>query len=484
MTISLSTLLPGKARHHTRDVPDKAEDKKRADLILEVTYRDPKTLRPNARNARKHPNRQIKKLAASMRQFGFLAPVALDGDGTLLAGHGRVEAAILAEITSIPTISLGHLSPEEARAYLISDNRLASESEWDFEILRVELEALSTMDLDFNLEMTGWETAEIDDLLDGEIKDVDNDPANDLPEVPNQEAAVTQLGDLWYLGDHRLFCGSSLLATSFKFLGDEKAQMVMSDPPYSVKMDAVVNKGRVKHPDFVQGGGEQSPEEFTAFLQTAFRNFADYSVLGSIHYIFMDHRHTEQVLTAGNAVYGPHKTLVVWHKVNGAGMSSFYRSQHELVWVFKNGSDKHRHLNSFGLGEHGRYRTNVWSYKGMAGFSRERDALLRAHPSVKPWSLIADSMRDCSLRGGIVLDGFAGSGTIFIGAEKTKRRGYGIELDPRYCDVCIHRWEKLTGKQATLSTSGQTFKEVAASRSRVTSPAPENAPIQSGDTHV
>lgn len=240
--------------------------------------------------------------------------------------------------------------------------------------------------------------------------------------------------------------------------------MVISDAPYGVHTNAIGNKGRTKHPDFVQGGGEQTREEFVEFLQSAYRNMSDFSIAGSAHFLFMDHGHTAEMLSACTPIFGRHKNLCVWVKAN-AGMGACFRSQHELVWLFKKGTAKDKMINNFGLGETGRYRSNCWFYKGMAGFSRQRDELLKAHPTVKPCSLISDAIRDCSKRGGIVLDGFAGSGTIFIAAEKTGRRGYGIELDPKYADVCVKRWQAFTAEEAVLLSSGKTFSEVAVTRS-------------------
>jgi hypothetical protein len=203
-------------------------------------------------------------------------------------------------------------------------------------------------------------------------------------------------------------------------------------------------------------------QEFTGFLRTSFDLLARFSIDGSIHFQCMDHRHLREMLKAGYGVYSELKNLVVWKK-HSAGMGSFYRSQHELVFVWKNGTAAH--INNFGLGETGRHRSNVWEYRGNAGFHSERDDELACHATVKPWSMVADAIRDCSEPGGIILDPFGGSGTTLIAAERTRRRARLVELDPLYCDVTVRRWERLTGKDAVLSTTGETFRQLEAARS-------------------
>ena len=204
--------------------------------------------------------------------------------------------------------------------------------------------------------------------------------------------------------------------------------------------------------------GEMSEAQFTAFLGSAFRNLAEHSVDGSIHFICMDWRHLQEMLTAGRTAYGELKNLIVWNKDNG-GMGAFYRSKHELVFVFKNGSAPH--INNFGLGQHGRYRTNVWDYAGVNSLKADRDEELAMHPTVKPVAMVADAIRDCSRRGGIVLDAFSGSGTTIIAAEQTGRRARAIELDPRYVDVAIRRWQQMTGGSAKLVGTDSSFDELS-----------------------
>jgi DNA modification methylase len=238
--------------------------------------------------------------------------------------------------------------------------------------------------------------------------------------------------------------------------------MVFTDPPYNVAIDGhVCGKGAIHHREFAMASGEMSEGEFTNFLALVLKNIAHVSADGSIHFICMDWRHLREVLAAGYSTYDEFKNLIVWNKDN-AGMGSFYRSKHEMILVFKNG--KAAHINNFGLGEKGRYRTNVWDYPGVNSMKAGRMDELAMHPTVKPVGLVADAIRDCSKRKQIVLDAFMGSGTTLIAAEKTGRIACGLELDPAYIDVAIRRYQAYTGKIATLAETGQTFAEVAAAR--------------------
>ncbi len=266
----------------------------------------------------------------------------------------------------------------------------------------------------------------------------------------------------WLLGDHKLLCADATVATGFKLLlGDELAEMAFTDAPYNVKVKNIGGKGRVHHAEFMMASGEMSKAEFTEFLRSAFRNMVDHSADGAIHFQCMDWRHMGEMLAAGEGVYSELKNLIVWNKDN-AGMGTFYRSKHELVFVWKVGTAAH--VNNFGLGDKGRYRTNVWDYAGINGLSPQRMAELAMHPTVKPTALVSDAIRDCSKRGSIILDPFCGSGTTLIAAQKTGRRARGMELDPQYVDTAVRRWEQFTGQTARLAESGQTLSELAASR--------------------
>ncbi|MFC7543711.1 site-specific DNA-methyltransferase [Siccirubricoccus deserti] len=429
---------------------------------LGITYRPVAGLRPYDRNARTHSKKQVHQIAASIRQFGFTNPVLIDTSGCIIAGHGRVQAARQLGMDCVPTVLLEHLTEAELRAYRLADNRLAEKAGWDPEILKIELQGLAELELDFDLEITGFETAEIDLILEGPAASK-QDPADAVPGAPDAAAAVTRAGDLWELGPHRLLCGDSRDAEAYRrLIGGDLARVVFSDPPYNVPVGGhVCGLGRVQHREFAMASGEMSRAEFVAFLTVAFRNAAAASVNGAIHFQCMDWRHAGEMLEAGGAAYTELKNLCVWAKDNG-GMGSLYRSQHELVFVWKSGTAPH--VNTVELGKHGRYRTNLWTYAGVNTLKRDRMAELAMHPTVKPVALISDAIKDVSRRGDIVLDPFGGSGSTLIAAERTGRRARLIEIDPAYCDVIVHRWATLTGGEAVLAGSGRCFAEVSAER--------------------
>lgn len=424
-----------------------------------VELRPLAALKPAARNARTHSDKQIEQIAASIRQFGFTSPVLVDDKDQIVAGHGRLEAARKIGIAEVPVIRLSHLGPDELRAYALADNKLAENAGWDPEILQIEFAELSALELDFDLEITGFSTTEIDLAIgDGDDEPDDEENPDDL--LPAGRCWIQQ-GDLWQLGEHRLLCGDARSAESYRALmGEEKARMVFSDPPYNVRVDGHVGGlGAVKHDEFAMASGEMSRSEFTAFLQEVFVLEAQVSMNGAIHFQCMDWRHMGEMQEAGEAVYSELKNMCVWVKDN-AGMGSFFRSQHELVFVWKVGTEPH--LNTVELGKNGRYRTNVWSYRGASKTGANSD--LAMHPTVKPVPMIMDAIKDTSRRGEIVLDAFGGSGSTLIAAEKTKRRARLIELEPKYCQVTIRRWEKFTGCEAILVSTGRTFAETCASR--------------------
>jgi DNA modification methylase len=425
----------------------------------ELVEREICALRPYSRNARIHSKKQIKQIVASIERFGFTNPVLVSDEGEIIAGHGRVEAARLLGMKSVPTLALSHLSEAERRAYVIADNKLALNAGWDKEILAIELQAL--VDLEFDVELTGFSLAEIDFVID-EAGDADPDAvdaADDLVSVVTGQP-VTRIGDLWLLGRHRLLCGDTRSPADLdRLMGGARADLVFTDPPYNVAIDGnVCGLGSVKHREFAFASGEMSKAQFTTFLTETLSNISRSMRDGAIAFVCMDWRHMSELLAAGEAAFTELKNLVVWNKTNG-GMGAFYRSKHELVFVFKQGTAEH--TNSFGLGETGRYRTNVWDYAGISSIGAGRSEELAMHPTVKPVALIADAIRDCSRRGEVVLDGFGGSGSTLIAAEKTGRAGRLIEYDPLYCDTIIRRWEGFAGKRATLASTGAVFEDVA-----------------------
>lgn len=456
--------FPGDDSRRNSDNPKSSKRVRRRET-LQITERPISSLKPSPHNARRHSPMQIAQIKASIARFGFLTAVLVDGEGTILAGHGRVMAARELGITAVPTVEVTDLTPEETRAYMLADNKIALNAEWDERILADELTFLSVPELDFPVELTGFSTAELDLILDGTTEPAP-DPADEV-EIPTGPP-VSRVGDLWLLGPHRLLCGSALERTSYvQLMCGERAQLVVTDPPYNVKINGHVGGGgKIRQREFVMASGEMSDPEFTEFLRTAFTRIVENADDGAIAFAFMDWRHIRNVLDAGQSVFTELKNLIVWNKMSG-GMGSFYRSQHELCFAFKVGSAPH--INNFRLGETGRYRANVWNYPGASTFKRGRLADLAMHPTVKPLSMIADAIRDCSKRKGIVLDPFAGSGTILLAAEKTGRMARAIELDPIYVDTAISRWEKQTGGHATLADSGMTFAAVRHGRDQITS---------------
>lgn len=456
-----------KIRIRTRPTPAGANAAPRAVALsnfantdLEIAYLPVAELKMPARQLRKHGDKQVHQIAASIARFGFNCPVIIDDDNRIVAGVGRVLAAPQAGINRIPVVRLAHLSAAELRAYAIAENRLAEKSNWDDELLALELGELSGMDLDFDLELTGFGTAELDIIIGG-TKDTDaadDDAIEPVPLVP-----ISRRGDLWRIGKHLLLCGDARDQRDYDTLmGSDKAQMVFTDPPYNVKIGGnVCGLGSISHDEFAMASGEMTPSRFTEFLSESFARMVAASTDGAIHFACMDWRHMGEMLTAGQTHYSDLKNVIVWNKAN-AGMGAFYRSKHELVFVWKVGSAEH--VNTFGLGGSGRYRTNVWDYAGITSAGADRLEQLAMHPTVKPVALVADAIKDCSRRGDIILDPFAGAGTTILAAERTGRIARAIELEPKYVDAALLRLERAAGIIATLGDSGLTLDDIAARR--------------------
>ena len=428
-----------------------------------IAFVSVRKLRPNKRNARTHPQKQIRQIENSYRRFGWTNPIIIDESNAILAGHGRYQAALQLGLREVPVIVVAGLSDAEKRALALADNKIAANAGWDRQLLAEELSDLAKLlpDCNLDLEITGFEPAEIDSLL-GDLVDRELDPADDV--LPPKKTAISKIGDLWELGSHKLLCGDAQSGVDIRrLMGTECAAIVITDPPYNLPIRRVQGRGRIKHGNFTQGSGEKSPADFIRFLRIVLSLAAKHSIKGAILFVFMDWRHIGELLAAGSAVYFELKNVVVWVKTN-AGQGSFYRSQHELIFVFKNGDGPH--VNNFELGQHGRNRSNVWTYAGVNTFRAGRMDDLAMHPTVKPVALIADAMRDCSRRGDIVLDPFMGSGTTIVAAERVGRRAYGLEIDPLYVDVAVRRWQAYTRRDAVLKGTGETFDEVAAVRDK------------------
>jgi DNA modification methylase len=419
-------------------------------------------LKPDPRNPKQHGARQIRQIAESIKTFGNLVPILIDRDRKILAGHGRVLALQRLGRAEVPVIRIEHLTPEKAQAFSIADNRLTELSTWDERLLGQILHELSGVELDFNLEVTGFSVAEIDLRIEQSSLSTGNrpDPADEL-QNPAGEPPVTRPGDLWRAGRHLVRCGNALDPASYEALMQGlRADVVFTDPPYNLPIHGHVSgNGRVRHREFAMASGEMNPDQYTRFLAKIIRLLVQHSIDGSLHYVCMDWRHLLELLTAAEGVYEL-KNLCAWVKDN-AGMGSLYRSQHELVLVFKSGAAPHR--NNVQLGQYGRNRTNVWHYPSVSNFGRrgEERNLLALHPTVKPVALVADAIMDCSARGDLVLDPFLGSGSTLIAAERVGRNCRALELDPLYVDAAIRRWQRFSGDGAIHAESGRRFDDLA-----------------------
>jgi DNA modification methylase len=418
-------------------------------IELQIEYCALDKLRPCKHNARTHSKKQICQIADSIETFGFTNPLLIDEADILIAGHGRLEAAQQLGLEVVPAIRLEHLSAPQKRALMLADNKIAINAGWDLDLLARELVDLSSMDLDFDLELTGFETAEIDLI----IEDVDEPQPDSVPEPDPEQPVFTRAGDIWQLGRHRMMCANARDIANVKELMDGNvADVGLCDPPYNVRIDGHAGGlGQTRHREFTEASGEMTSEAFTGFLTQCLSNAAAVTRDGAISFVFMDWRHMAELLAAGNKAFGTLVNLCVWAKTNG-GMGSLYRSQHELVFVYRKGSVQHR--NNIQLGRFGRNRTNVWTYAGVNTFREGRMDELRAHPTAKPVVMIKDALLDVSRRGDIVVDLFAGSGSTLMAAEHCGRIAYGMDIDPAYVDVALRRWRDETGEDPVRLNDG------------------------------
>lgn len=406
-------------------------------------------LRINPRNARTHSKRQIKQIGASIVQFGFLNPILIDESGKVLAGHGRLAAAKVLGISEVPVVRIEHLNEAEKRAYVLADNKLALNAGWDSEVLAIELGELSLLlpVMDLDLDITGFSTGELDQILIDHEADA-SDPADDS-EPDGEGADVTVFGDIWQLGNHRLLCGDARDEAGIDNLfGSKHAAMVITDPPYNVSVKGHVGgRGKVQHKEFAFASGEMSRKEYAEFLSQTIDQMVRVSADGALIYVFIDWRHVEALLQVGHNIGLELKNICVWNKTT-PGQGSFYRSAHELIAVFhKPGAAT---VNNIELGKHGRNRTNVLTFAGVNTFQTKKGDDLALHPTVKPVAMIAEAIKDASRRKAIIFDPFSGSATTILAAEKVGRRCFGIEYEPHYVDVAIRRWQAFTGKDAVF----------------------------------
>lgn len=412
-------------------------------------------LRNHSKNPRTHTDKKLTKLAEIIKANGdFFTPILINKESQILSGHARVLAARQLGFRTIPAIKVTHLTEAQELALMVAENKLVEEGRWNEEALITIFEELEIFD--FPLELTGFDTCEVDLLF--ENNDAGDPEGGKRPRLPVDYQPVTQAGDIWQLGPHRLVCGDALKPETLQqLLGDELADMVFTDPPYNVKINGHVKKSGNSR-EFAMAGGEMSSEGFTAFLRSHMQAMQPHLRDGAIIYECMDWRHMRELQDAASGLFEI-KNLCVWAK-DRAGMGTFYRSQHELVFVFKHGIAPH--INNFQLGQNGRYRSNVWDYPMCHDDGAETG--VEGHPTPKPVSMIADALRDCSHRGGIVLDPFGGSGSTLIAAEHTGRKARLVELDPAYCDLIILRWQIMTNQKAVLASTGEDFETTRAFR--------------------
>jgi len=419
---------------------------------IEFHYWKLSDFRRDPRNARTHSKKQIAQIAASISAHGAVNPILVNPAGVVIAGHGRLSAAKSLGLEQFPAIVISGLTEAEERRLRIADNKIAMNAGWDLDLLRVELAEIEIAGLD--LDITGFEVGELDVL-----QKVQLDPDEEaIPAVPVEP--VSRTGDIWLCGDHRIGCGDLLDEYSLSTLmAGAQANAAFQDPPYNVSIaNHAGGLGKIKHREFAYASGEMSDDQFEIFLTKTLGVTVQVSAPGAIHFICMDHHHADILMEAAKPIYGARLNIPVWVKSN-AGMGALYRSQHELVFVYRVGDAPHR--NNVELGRHGRNRTNVWNYQSVNSFGGSRQQDLALHPTVKPVALVADAIRDVTKRGEIVLDGFLGSGTTLIAAELTNRRAYALEIDPGYVDVALERWSIMTGYEPTLEATGQIFSDVA-----------------------
>lgn len=416
-------------------------------------------IRPYAKNAKTHSDEQIRQLANSIQEFGLNSPFLVDENNEIIAGHGRFAAAQLLGLDEVPVIQLSHLSDAQKRAYRLADNKIAENGGWNEELLKLELSELE-ISCDFDIQLTGFSTIEIDVMQNEKsAKGEPDEKANAVTFVPAEEV-ITKPGDLWLIGNHRLLCGSSLEEANFEKLMDGKlVDLISTDPPYNIDSKTIGLSGKHQHPDFQMAAGEMDQAQFTKFLTDVFVLNSKFAKKNALAYLWMDWRHLREILAAGDVAFGSMINLAVWSKPAG-NLGRLYRPRHELCLIFHNG-DK-QYCDNVEFGKNGRYRTNVWEFGSVGAGIHKTDALY--HPTVKPQELIKEIFLDASPRGGLVLDCFMGSGTSLIAAEKSKRICYGLELDPKYVDTAIRRFQDLFKVDAIHAETGSTYNELLAQR--------------------
>jgi hypothetical protein len=417
-------------------------------------------LKPLGRKTRKHPVGQIRKLATSLDRFGFVLPILIDLEQRVVAGWGLVLAAKQLRLAEVPAIWLTDLSEPELRALRLALNRVTEDADWDRDELKIELFEILKLAPDIELEVTGFEMAEINGILDRGSPDQKNH-LDEVPSFGTAAAPVTRMGDLWVLGRHRLLCGDASMAESYeRLLGAEKAAMVFADLPSGAPQGHVSGLGAVC--ELTAAASNSSSTEFMGFLRAVFGHAAHFSINGAVHFVCTHWPRAKEVIVAGEDIYGKVQDLCIWNKANAgsdARAGSLYLSRHELIFVFKVGGGGD--INEVALGRCGRNRANVWDYPSRGMPHRAAKGKLALRSGTKPVALVADAIRDCSSCDGLILDPFGGAGTTLVAAEETGRRARLIELDPIFVEIAIGRWERLTGHFARHADTGHPFARPA-----------------------
>jgi DNA modification methylase len=428
----------------------------RNDLLpqLNIVYAAIDQIQPAARRVRRKEAAQTARVLSSIRKFGIVAPILVDQKFRIVHGHAVYDAAREAGLPKIPVICIDHLEPSELRLLSIALNRLAETGKWDDGILRLEVEEL--LDCGENIFVAGFETAEIDNLLlvDDDAAEEDESGVEDHLTIDS----VSQPGDIWLLGRHRLLQGDARDPANYARLMQpgELARIVLTDTPYNVPNAGHVTT-QARHREFAMAGGEMSREEFTAFIRDWMASSAAHLADGGLLATFIDWRSIDLVLACGRELGLQLLNIIVWAKSNG-GQGSFWRSQHELLPVFKKGTAAH--VNNVELGRFGRWRSNLWTYAGASTLGSDARDGLTVHPTVKPRLLLEDALLDVSQRDEIVLEPFGGSGSTLLAAERVGRICRAIEIDGPYCDLVIKRWQAMTGQDAIFEASGETYSQI------------------------
>lgn len=403
-----------------------------------------------ARKVRKHDPAHMREVAASIRTLGFCVPVLVGKDNLVLDGEIRVEAAKLLGLTAVPCILVEHLTDVEQRTLRLAVNRLSEKGRWDLGELRIEFKELILTDAP--IEFSGFSLDEIDQIVLGD----EAETAEQGPLAPEPEAiAVARPGDMFRLGAHRVICGDATDPAVLARLmsSDPPARLILTDEPYNVPIAG--NVTGTAHREFPMASGEMSDAEFLTFNNNWMSAALPFLCDGGVFGTFIDWRGYPTIFAAASKLALNPLNLIVWAKTN-AGMGSLYRSQHELLPLFKKGDAPH--VNNVELGKKGRWRSNVWTYPGASSLGSDARRGLEDHPTVKPAIMLADAVLDLTNRGDIVIDPFLGSGSTLIAAERTGRSCRGIELDPLYIDVILRRYQTETGHSAILEETGGTFE--------------------------